>query len=315
MFAIPSAMFTVLRLFPSLQARHVRLALLASFIPLGAIGWLHATALALLLPTPMVVLSLAGLLIHLWWLLTFFGPRPSPSVERTGLRLLSLNLRYGWADPGTVAQRLTEADVAVLVEVTPQALAALEPLVLNDFPHRAGHPARGGTGTMICSRWPITHQLTVPNLTTGAHLAVVQHPDSGCLVQIAGVHPSNPIRGVQRWLRDAKTITDAIAAAADPSLPLVVAGDFNATPDHVTLRGLQRGLGLHNAAAASGSGWLPTWPAYRRRIPRPLLPIDHVLIGPGVQVRRVTRWPAHPSDHYGLTAELSIAGSVGSSTA
>ena len=56
-------------------------------------------------------------------------------------------------------------------------------------------------------------------------------------------------------------------------------GDFNATPWTYTLARLTERMGLRNAR--QGYGIQPSWPA---RIPILWMPLDHVLVSPGLDV-------------------------------
>jgi len=59
-------------------------------------------------------------------------------------------------------------------------------------------------------------------------------------------------------------------------------------------------LGLADVAEASGAGWVRTFPASG-----PLLAIDHVLVGTGVEGRTLRAVDVAGSDHLALIATLS----------
>jgi endonuclease/exonuclease/phosphatase family metal-dependent hydrolase len=82
--------------------------------------------------------------------------------------------------------------------------------------------------------------------------------------------------------------------------PVIVVGDFNSTPHQWAYRHIAQGL--QNAATRRLSGWAATFPAQR-----PLVRIDHILVGPAWRV--VDAWvpaPTRPaiSDHRAVVAEL-----------
>ena len=64
------------------------------------------------------------------------------------------------------------------------------------------------------------------------------------------------------------------ARSQPDGIPLVLAGDFNASADHPGYR--QVADGLVEAHEAAGSGWVRTWLIGRRVIP-PFVQIDDVL--------------------------------------
>lgn len=79
---------------------------------------------------------------------------------------------------------------------------------------------------------------------------------------------------------------------ASESLPVVVAGDFNSTPDTWTYARLS--AGLQDAFRLAGSGWGATYHA-----DRPLVRIDFVLLGPEFEAVSAFVADPHPysSDH------------------
>jgi endonuclease/exonuclease/phosphatase (EEP) superfamily protein YafD len=114
------------------------------------------------------------------------------------------------------------------------------------------------------------------------------------------VHPCNPYCGGGRWRSDHQLINAIVASHQDE--PLIVAGDFNAVPDHGPMQQLRR-MGLRSADDLVGAGWMPTYPA-GRRIP-PLLPIDHVLVNKRLTATSVKTFAVARTDHLGLFATLA----------
>ena len=93
---------------------------------------------------------------------------------------------------------------------------------------------------------------------------------------------------------------DAVAAtAAAADLPVVVAGDLNATGWSPILRRLQRDGGLR----LSTRGWVPTWPV---GMPVLWVPLDHVLHSAAIGVVRCVRSNDIGSDHYPLVVDLRV---------
>ena len=84
---------------------------------------------------------------------------------------------------------------------------------------------------------------------------------------------------------------------------MIVAGDFNAVPDHGPMQQLRR-MGLRSVTDIVGAGWLPTFPAGRRVIP-PLLPIDHVLVNDRLTATSVTTFEVDGTDHRGILTTLA----------
>jgi endonuclease/exonuclease/phosphatase family metal-dependent hydrolase len=236
------------------------------------------------------------------------GVHRTPGAATTGrpLRLVSLNMLHGRADPATVvalAERV-DADVLALSEVTPEAVAGLADAGVDDlFPHAhvvlAGEGQPPGAGGALWTRLDIRERSVVPGRfrQPAARLAVLGTRD----VEVTAVHthpPTGSRARVAHWEEDLTRLPDP----ADDVLR-VLAGDFNATPDHVAFRRLL-GRGWLDAARVAGQALRPTWSPVRFPLPR--LTIDHVLVDPriGVAALQVVHVPG--SDHRALVADLRL---------
>lgn len=296
-------------LIPDLQRLHRWLAMGAAFIPYGILAWASASLLILLTAEgrkkTAALLTGAALAVNCLALRPYL---PHPVEEHRDLTVVTVNLRFGKADLAELTRQVTrrKPDVVVLTEVVAQNLKTFSKAPWStDLPYRVGRPGsdydpQGGSdarGTMVWAR----HRLEVVDATEGAHfdnLAVrVSHPE-GALVVIAA-HPVNPVHGVDGWLDDAAAVGALIRRHLDQ--PLVVAGDLNATLDHVTTRELL-GLGFVDAAVDAGAGWLPTYPS-DRWFP-PLIMIDHVLVNKDFAGVTASTFPVAATDHRGLVADI-----------
>jgi endonuclease/exonuclease/phosphatase (EEP) superfamily protein YafD len=84
-------------------------------------------------------------------------------------------------------------------------------------------------------------------------------------------------------------------------MPVIVAGDFNATPFSPIFRKVIKISGLKDSR--EGFGWQPSWPTY---VPLLWLPIDHILVSSEIQVHNRATGSFIGSDHYPVFADLSI---------
>lgn len=310
-WAMASVGIITLALFlvPDLQRFHRWLAMAAAFIPYGVLAWASASLLILLTANghrkALALLTGAALAVHSLALRPYL---PHPVEGSRDLTIVTVNLRFGKADLDELTRQVTRSkpDVVVLTEVVAQNLKTLTKAPWSAaLPFRVGRPGsdfdpRDGSdasGTMVWAR----HRLDVVDATEGTHfdnLAVrVSHPE-GDLVVIAA-HPVNPVSSVDGWLDDAAALEALIRRHLDE--PLVVAGDLNATMDHVTTRELLD-LGFVEASADAGAGWLPTYPS-DSWFP-PLIMIDHVLVNEEFAGVTVSTFPVAGSDHRGLVADL-----------
>jgi endonuclease/exonuclease/phosphatase (EEP) superfamily protein YafD len=238
------------------------------------------------------------------------GPRavPSPQPPAAGpvLRVLTANLLVGRAAAGGVVDLTcrTHADVLFLQELTSDAAARLQQAGLGDLlPHSVAQPMPHGTrGSGIYARYPLRGGPPAPSGSAARCTARLDLP-SGQFVQLACVHAASP---KPPWSPGATTRwRDHLSALPAPDDgPLVLAGDFNATLDHVQFRRLLR-RGYNDAASQAGNGLVPTWsPRPDRRLP--LLAIDHVLTDRCCAVLTTSAHRLIGTDHRALYAELRL---------
>ena len=305
---VPAAVFAVLRVVPPTDDAT---ALLASFISFGAVFallGLGCLGLALLRARRRVALAvlttLAAVLLagHVAVQAPLFLP-DHRTAAGPGFTLLSLNTYKGAADPDQVVAAAAAADVVVLVELTPDALEALDARGWRDrFPYAAGVYATTVSNTAVFSRYPLSDSVQFGRDSFDQWVSRVAVPEVGP-VRLFGVHPCNPYCGGGRWTEEHTTLRRVVEAG--PDLPTVLAGDFNAVDDHGPMLALHR-EGLRSATDLLGAGWLPTYPA-NRGIP-PLLAIDHVLVDDRLTVTSLRRVRVTGTDHLGLLAVVAPAG-------
>ncbi len=253
----------------------------------------------------LAVLALLGLALHLWWFAPYLTDRAAPAVDGPRLRVLTVNaLAYTGAtgaDLVALADR-ADADLVVVEELTPavydQALAAG---LAEPYAHRSWGPGDGDTATMIWSRLPLRDLRDVPD-ASGILRATV--PWEGRELDVVAVHTGPPV-----WPRVWRQDHAALLRSVREDRPDLLAGDFNATADHVPLRRLL-GERLRDAGDLTGSGWAPTWPSNGRQhllgVPLPrFATIDHVLVAPGWTVVSLRRLDVPRSDHTALLAEVA----------
>lgn len=303
----------MLYLVPRLQFSRSKLAMAAAFIPYGIVAWALAAVLFLAFARgrPRGVLALlaaAALATQLWWARPYW-PREAPQASGQAVRVLSLNMLYGNADPAGLSAQVKAAnpDIIVLLEYTGSAQTALAPTgIFRDYPHTAGFydpPFDDAMGTTVLSRWPVDE---IAQLSTGPgqHLMRVQ-PPSGPPIVLAAAHPANMTNGggTGLWRWEASALRRAVEGHLKE--PLIVAGDLNAVQEQPTLRSLL-GLGLSDAASQAGEGWQPTFPAQGYGGVPPMIAIDHVLVNDRVVARNVRTFRVLGTDHLGLVADLVV---------
>jgi endonuclease/exonuclease/phosphatase (EEP) superfamily protein YafD len=224
------------------------------------------------------------------------------------IRVLTINLRSGSAEPAAVAAAArTHTDVLLVQELTKaQADGILaEPGFAADFPYRVLAPHPGAAGVGILSRYPIVQNSRIPRYELGAVTATIRPPGGVPDVLVATIHLGGPWpQPIDRWREEIAALPrtlDQLVLAAGPGAT-IVAGDFNATEDFLPFRRLLA-TGFADAVEQAGGGLGLTYPA-GSWIP-PLIGIDHILTS--------NAWagdsgvvPIPGSDHLGVRATIHV---------
>lgn len=223
-----------------------------------------------------------------------------PDVHGRTLHVMSSNMYFGEADPATVVRlvRENQVDVLNLLELTPQAVDALAAAGLFDLlPHRILEPARRGAGSGLLSRYPLT-ELTLAGPSGFAQPSARVDLGGGVVVEVVAVHPTAGVADADAWKSEIAGLPHP-----DPGGAVrVLAGDFNATLDHATLRELID-TGYTDAGSALGDGFTATWPS--KPLPPPVT-IDHVLVDARAAVTGYRVFPMPNSDHKAVVAVITL---------
>jgi hypothetical protein len=249
------------------------------------------------------------------------APRPGPPAGGPRLRVASLNLLHGGADPASVVDlvRHRAVDVLLLVELTGPARERLCAAGLDTLlPHSAvlqGAPGRPSADAGVWSRdWAhgeVRPAAAVPGFFAQPSLRLTLPGAAPLEVSAAHSHPPMwaPAVSGQGLLERARTGTrqweEDLTALGAPreDVVRVVGGDLNATPDHRALRDLLA-RGWVDAARAAGQGRRATWSPVHA--PQPRLVLDHVLVDPRVSVVGFDVVPVPRTDHRALVVDLVL---------
>lgn len=221
------------------------------------------------------------------------------------------NTRGGAATPASIARLVSETGAVVVSLPETDAQAAAQVVALL-----AGQGRRMSADTVFGDSTIPTSVLideslgdyrrdeaagSTPGLPSGVWRAV-----DGRGPTIVAAHPLPPLPAdMDGW----RTGLEWIAARCDEP-GVIIAGDLNATVDHLAGQGRDGGLigECRDTAAAAGAAGAGTWPT---SLPPALsAPIDHVLAGPAWRVRSVevlTAFDDAGSDHRPIVARLDAA--------
>ena len=229
----------------------------------------------------------------------YFGP----GVPKSGAsaRALSLNIHFRNHDHLPTVELIgREApDIVLIVELTPEWVAALKPIEL-EYPHTKLLPRNNSAGIGIYSRRPFD-EITIRDLPGSLLPVIVARVtlEAGSLTFI-GAHTASPVRRAFFAYRNDEMAEIARLAAAVQG-PVVLMGDLNCTSWSPYFGDLLRVSGLRDSRY--GFGVEGSWPS----LPLPLrIPIDHCLVSPelGIVHRRIGR--AVGSDHRPVIVDFTI---------
>ncbi|MBM3620508.1 MAG: endonuclease/exonuclease/phosphatase family protein [Alphaproteobacteria bacterium] len=222
---------------------------------------------------------------------------PPPQEARGGIRLTVVTTNLLWSN--TQHQRFRDwlhaeaPDIVVTQETTRRWAAELDKLdPLLPYRRLPGH----GDDLAILSRYPF-EMAELAGIRQHGTLAMARLSVGHRRIDLMALHASVPIHPAWQKARD--TMFDDIARFAWRTRhPLIVAGDFNATPWNRSMRRLVRESPLRHAPGF----WRPTWTAYAPNWMG--IPIDHVLAATDCRVidRRVG--PDIGSDHRPVIATV-----------
>lgn len=222
----------------------------------------------------------------------------------TRLTVLSANVLVGRADTGALAALIAaeRPDLVSLPEAGTDFRDKLVPLI-TDLGYRSWvSTARGtsdGAGVVVLA----SARAGELEVTTGEALRHRHLRATGGILgarSFFAVHPEAPMTGRRTalWRDDLARIGEWCGQVPAP----IVAGDFNATVDHATMRAALGGC--RSAADGTGRGLHGTFPASLP--PAAGLQIDHVLIPHPARVTRFEIVEVAGSDHRAVLVDLVL---------
>lgn len=221
------------------------------------------------------------------------------------ITVLTANLRIGSASPQRIVQlvRSNSVDVAMLEELTPSESSELTAAGLRTLlPYGLAHPAEGGAGTALLSKYPVHDAAVDPAFPFAFISGRVAVPGFSPAPTMVALHLYGPYPSAETpfWRQDIARVGPVLQHLPTDA-PVIVGGDFNAPPSVPQFRALLTG-GYADAAEQAGAGLTPTYPANRLI---PLIAIDHVLTR-GAVAHRADSVSLDGSDHRGLVVTVRL---------
>lgn len=274
---------------------------MVSFIPVT--GLITLLIASVLIARARLWLSLWGVVLlvaHGVWIVPSFV-RAAEATSESNMRIAAVNAKLGAASADEIMGIAWDADVLVVVELTPRLMRRLDDAGLaSEMPYGSRNPLPGASGAAVFSRKPVE---ILPSLDTQFPMPRIRvRPDGAGPMTITAVHSFPPIPGgVGSWRADLDVLTSTLAGDGGKAVAI---GDFNATRDHRAFRELLRRSGTRDSADHTGTGWFPTWPE-GGGVPG-VVQLDHAVVGAdiipvGVRSRRVSG-----TDHRAIILEAHV---------
>lgn len=225
---------------------------------------------------------------------------PATACSGAALTVVTVNVDFSNREPRRLLDWLAaeQPDIVVLQEVTPLWAAALESQAA--YPHSRILPRSDPYGIALLSRWPIVSIAPVDLAGDGIPSLEAVVRVRGQDVRVLGLHTRWPVIPGLARLRDL-ALTRTAARARATTLPMLVVGDLNLSPDAPVYADLLESSRLRDVMA--GKGWQPTWRAGFWPL---ALRIDHQLASPALCVERAAVGPGIGSDHRPVIARYRL---------
>lgn len=316
--------FRIEQVFPLAQVVSFRALLVAGFIAITVVMLL----LAFIRPMRTFVLSIAlvtalaavanGFILGA----RGFGSDDLPAPTDTSVRVMTWNTAGAATDPATIAQMAVamKADIVALPETTietgEQVAVQMRDLGQRMWAHHVEFEEPEGdswdaqsTSLLISPElgdYSVIESSANGSSNTSQLPSAVVMPLDGDGPIVVAVHAVAPRPGyMEKWQEDLRWLADQCAENN-----VIMAGDFNATLDHMARWGVDgAALGTcYDGASASGNGAVGTWPTSLPRLAG--VPIDHVMatehwVATGSSVLPVG---SSRSDHRPLIVQFEPAG-------
>lgn len=279
--------------------------------------WVLLVPLALLRSRGVILTSVVGAIVTLFWVSGFEMPSLSALGNGAGegktLRIVTYNTDRSVALASRIAADMVswDADVIVMQDCAPVVGAAMKDAskaASKVAPYQVFLDAEFCVASRLPMRSPVEmHGSRKEGRALGFAVAW-----QGTRVTVGTVHLPSP-RGALGAARhgSAELLNESVQQRADASgaiaawigesqrSPLIVAGDFNLPVESQTLR--RDWSGLRNAFSEAGWGFGHTMFAGRHRVR-----IDHVLVSEAFRVRGARVLSGYPSEHQPVVAEVEL---------
>lgn len=260
-----------------------------------------AAALCILRAYRMAAVFAAVAVVNLALVLPLYVGATRAAAPRVhSLRAMLINVHTSNTDHAAVVESINtyNPDFVIVQEVNERWMEVLETLV-HHYPYFVGHPREDNFGIALLSKHPFidAEVITIGSIRLPSILA--RFDVLGDRFFLLGTHALPPVSSEYARLRNEHlaAIPEIVTALDAPTLLL---GDLNVSPWSSHFRQLIRDSGLLDGS--QGRGVQPTWPTHLVPL---LIPIDHCLHSPGIDVLDKTVGTHVGSDHYPVVVDFA----------
>lgn len=233
---------------------------------------------------------------------TRFFSEEQPQVDGPRLRVMAVNLYLGQADARTIVDlvRQQEIDILSMPELTPAAVSALDRAGLWEaLPYRVFDDRPGGDGSGVAANVPLRKVTPMPDTVLASPSVIADMPGNDD-VELTAVHMQPPLYDddIPTWREELANLPKATPGDD----VRILAGDFNASLDHVAFRDIID-RGYADAGDETGKGLESTW----SNLPSgPPLTIDHIVVDARCAISSYAVHDVPGSDHNAIIAEVVL---------
>jgi endonuclease/exonuclease/phosphatase (EEP) superfamily protein YafD len=263
-------------------------------------------SLALLRDRRGAAVALALALFHGWMMAPYLSFGTAAGAAQDGaVRVMLANVLTVNRDfeAFTAEVRKQDPDILCVQEVDTAWQRVLEGLH-ETYPHQHFDARSDNFGIALLSRLPLSEVeifelggVTVPAISAKVATGAGE-------LRLLTLHTLPPIMKYLAASRN-RQMAEAAKIAQAGTGPFALVGDLNVTPWSPHFQDLLRDGGLKEGRL--GQGVMPTWPV-DGWLPA-LVPIDHILVSPGITVTQMVRGGHTGSDHLPVVADLRFSGS------
>jgi len=233
-------------------------------------------------------------------------PKSPPPPAGPTVRVMTINLLGTNRNADAILHQIRTAnpDVIALEEYSPWADELLQ-RELAEYPYRELDPEPDSTGIAVYSKLPMSGKLQSPHNIMGTRVLIRATLQlDGRDVAFYAIHPSSPHR-YENILRNRLQTADLLDEIKHERLPVIVAGDFNATETTANLSAYES-AGFASTQDLAGIGRGSTWPdvTFLKYLPR--FRIDHILVGPEFTCTNSRVCGPTGSDHRPVVADVGF---------